>query len=70
MTFDGIYQQVIVDDLFPTLSGINAGKLVYARPAQQRYIWVMVLEKCWAKLLKGYTNTNCKICVIFSWIHI
>ena len=60
MTWNGKYQEVIVDDLFPVWTGGGQNTLVYAKPAQKRYIWVMVLEKCWAKLLHGYSNTNCK----------
>jgi len=49
-------QEVIVDDLFPIDS---RNELVYAQAPQKKYIWTLVLEKCWAKLLKGYKNTNC-----------
>jgi hypothetical protein len=59
LTFNGVYQEVMVDDLFPVFRGSGHIRPVYAKPAQGRYLWVMVLEKCWAKLLKGYSNTNC-----------
>jgi calpain-15 len=40
LTFNGIYQEVIVDDLFP----VNVkDKPIFAQPAQGKYIWVMVL---------------------------
>ena len=58
MTFNGVYQEVIVDDLFPVLGGNNNNLPVYAKLAQGRYIWVMVLEKCWAKLVGSYRQTN------------
>ena len=43
MTWNGRYQEIIVDDLFPVLGGPNKNKPVYAKPAQGRFIWVMVL---------------------------
>jgi hypothetical protein len=66
-TFNGIYQEVIVDDLFPV---INSQMTIYVKPVRSKYIWVMVLEKCWAKLLKNYTNTNCKVAYIKTAIHL
>jgi hypothetical protein len=54
MLFDGVYQEVVVDDYFPVDKN---GKLVSARP-NITDIWVMVLEKCWAKLNKGYEYIN------------
>lgn len=54
--FNGIYQEVIVDDLFPVDSHNN---LVFVRAAKDKYIWTLILEKCWAKLLKGYPRMNC-----------
>jgi hypothetical protein len=56
LTFNGIYQEVIVDDLFPLKED---NKPHYAKPSKGKYIWPLVLEKCWAKLLKGYDNINC-----------
>ena len=56
LNFNGIYQEVIVDDLFPVNERNN--EPVFAWPAMRRYMWVLVLEKCWAKLLGGYLNCH------------
>jgi calpain-15 len=43
----------VVDDYFP----VNAqGKPLFAQPAGGSEVWVMILEKCWAKLHKNYGN--------------
>ena len=60
LNFNGVHQEVIVDDLFPVTPD-TPHRPLYAQPASGKYIWVMVLEKCWAKLLKGYKNTNCTV---------
>ena len=57
MNFNGIYQEVIVDDLFPV--EVEKNEALCAKPAQGKYIWAMILEKCWAKFLKGYSNCHC-----------
>jgi len=49
--FRGVYQEVVVDDYFPCN---NKGELLGAQPAGGRELWVMVLEKCWAKMFKSY----------------
>lgn len=47
----GVYQEVVVDDYVPcTLKG----ELYGAQPAGGNQIWVMILEKCWAKLFGSY----------------
>ena len=49
--FKGVYQEVVVDDYFPC----NArGHLLGSQPAGKTEIWVMILEKCWAKLHGSY----------------
>lgn len=50
--FNGVYQEVTVDDYFP----VKNGKPYFAQPAGGKEIWVMVLEKCWAKLYGSYAN--------------
>jgi hypothetical protein len=50
--FKGVYQEVVVDDRFPV--NAETGKLLGAQPAGGIEIWVMVLEKCWAKLHGSY----------------
>jgi calpain-15 len=47
----GVYQEVVVDDYFPCN---ESGNLLGALPAGGEEIWVMVLEKCWAKLFGSY----------------
>ncbi len=49
---NGILQEVVIDDYFP----VKNGKPVFAQPAGGKQIWVMVLEKCWAKLFGSYAN--------------
>ena len=40
LTYNGVYQQVYVDDYFP----VNAkGELVFAKPYQGKYIWPLIL---------------------------
>jgi hypothetical protein len=48
---NGEYMEVIVDDYFPVDQN---GKVFFAQPAANVEIWVMVLEKCWAKLFGSY----------------
>lgn len=56
----GVYQEVVVDDYFPC--GQN-GELLGAQPAGGSEIWVMILEKCWAKLFGSYSLIDGKIFV-------
>ena len=51
---DGEYQEVVIDDYFPVDGNNNA---LFAQPSGGVEIWVMVLEKCWAKLYGSYANT-------------
>jgi hypothetical protein len=55
--FRGIYQEVVVDDYVPV--GNNSHPL-FAKPTKKNEIWVMILEKCWAKLFGSYENTISK----------
>ncbi len=48
----GVYQEVVVDDYFPCCP--RSGELLGAQPAGGNEIWVMILEKCWAKLFGSY----------------
>ena len=50
---DGEKQIVIVDDFFP--ADKTTKELVYAR-ANKNQIWVILLEKAWAKINGGYIN--------------
>lgn len=56
LLFDGVYQEVVVDDVFPVN---DKGFLVTARISKGEF-WPLVIEKCWAKLHKGYENTHSK----------
>lgn len=49
--FKGVYQEVVVDDYFPCSP---KGTLLGAQPAGGKQIWVMVIEKAWAKLHGSY----------------
>ena len=52
---DGEYQEVVIDDYFPVDQN---NKSAFAQPSGGQEIWVMVLEKCWAKLYGSYANIN------------
>lgn len=47
----GVFQEVVVDDYFPF---DDNGNLLSASPAGGSEIWVMILQKCWAKLYGSY----------------
>lgn len=47
----GILQEVVVDDFIP----VNAkNQPLFAKASGGKEIWVIILEKCWAKLHKSY----------------
>ena len=48
---DGIWTEVILDDLIPCLNG----KVAFNRSRSDE-LWVILLEKCWAKCHGGYLN--------------
>jgi calpain-15 len=49
---NGVLMEVVVDDYFP----VKNGKVGFAQPAGGKEIWVMVLEKCWAKLYGSFAS--------------
>ena len=49
----GTLKEVVVDDYVPVS---DSGEPLFAKPADGRDIWVMILEKCWAKLNGSYGN--------------
>ena len=49
---NGVLQEVVIDDYFP----VREGKIGFAQLSSKKEIWVMVLEKCWAKLYGSYAN--------------
>ena len=50
--YKGVFQEVVVDDYFPVSK--YSQTIMGANPAKGEEIWVMVLEKCWAKLFGSY----------------
>lgn len=54
MRVDGEWVVVIVDDYIPVYE--SNGQPAFAK-AQGRELWVMILEKAWAKVNGGYKNT-------------
>ena len=55
--FKGVLQEVVVDDYFPCMAN---GTWLGAQPAGNREIWVMVIEKAWAKLHLSYNAIDGK----------
>ena len=53
MFIDGIWQIVVVDDYFPVFK--NTRQLAFTQ-TNGNEIWVLILEKAWAKVNKGYVN--------------
>lgn len=51
LLFRGVLREVVVDDYIPVN---QQGDPLFAKPAAGREIWVMILEKCWAKLHGSY----------------
>lgn len=49
--YKGVLREVVVDDYIPVN---QQGDPLFAKPAAGREIWVMILEKCWAKLHGSY----------------
>lgn len=51
---DGAWETIITDARFP----VNFhGRFIYAKPHKHE-IWVLILEKAWAKLYRSYENIN------------
>lgn len=40
LTYNGVYQEVVIDDYFPVDEN---GKLIFAKPYKGKYIWAMIL---------------------------
>ena len=49
--FRGVLREVIVDDYIPVN---QQGDPLFAKPTGGNQIWIMILEKCWAKLHGSY----------------
>lgn len=52
----GVYKEIVVDDYFPISK--KTGRPVAAQPADGDEVWVMILEKMWAKLFGSYENID------------
>jgi hypothetical protein len=52
MEINGEIKTVVVDDRFPYNE--QRGKWAFSRPSSTREIWVLVLEKAWAKIFGSY----------------
>jgi hypothetical protein len=49
--YRGVLHEVVVDDYIP----VNPkNQPIFAKPSGGREVWVIILEKCWAKLNKNY----------------
>lgn len=55
VNLNGICREVIVDDYFPVTEPLSTP--IFAKPKDNE-IWVMVLEKVWAKLRGSYHNIS------------
>ncbi len=60
----GVLQEVVVDDYIP-IDG--KGRPLFAKPSGGKEIWVMILEKCWAKLFGTYEAIVGKFILIKRW---
>lgn len=54
--FRGQPQQIIIDDYIPVYAD-NVKKTIFSRPHNNE-IWVLLLEKAWAKICGSYGNTS------------
>jgi hypothetical protein len=57
----GVLQEVVVDDYFPISK--KDYHIMCANPTNDSYIWVMILEKCWAKLYGSYDAIDGNFCL-------
>jgi hypothetical protein len=48
----GQFRELIIDDYVPCYYGSN--RPVFCKPSSGGEVWVMLLEKAWAKLRKSY----------------
>lgn len=51
---DGTWETIILDACFPVSPH---GQFIYAKPHKVE-IWVMLIEKAWAKIYKSYDNIH------------
>lgn len=62
----GVLKEVVIDDYFPCSRKDN--QVMGAKPAGGVEIWVMILEKCWAKLYGSYDNIDGTFLFLLRWI--
>lgn len=55
LCINGIWEDVIIDDLFPCLPSFTSFKPAFNH-TRSNELWVMILEKAWAKIHGGYGN--------------
>jgi calpain-15 len=53
VNFEGVLTEVVIDDYIPVFSTSN--RPVFCKP-KGREIWVMLIEKAWAKIKGSYRN--------------
>ena len=58
LCINGIWEDVIIDDKFPCLRQTKGPAFSYSKGGE---LWVMILEKAWAKIHGGYYNINAGI---------
>ena len=51
----GELHEIVIDDMIPVFEGSN--RPVFCKPHNNE-VWVMLLEKAWAKLSGSYGNTS------------
>lgn len=50
---NGIWEDVVIDDLFPVSKKTGQPAFNHSKTNE---LWVMIIEKCWAKIHGGYMN--------------
>ena len=53
---NGIWQEILLDDVFPCTTVANDPAFI--NTSKRRQLWVMMLEKAWAKVHDGYLNIS------------
>lgn len=53
LCINGIWEDVVMDDLFPCINSYKEVKPIFNH-TKSNELWVMILEKAWAKIHGGY----------------
>ena len=56
LCINGVWEEVILDDLIPVKPG--SGRDIAFNYTLTNELWVILLEKAWAKVHGGYMNTD------------